>query len=39
LFGNTIASRVPAAALTRAFAALLVVLAMYVATRSILALA
>lgn len=39
LFGNGIASRVPGAILTRAFAALLVVLAVYMATRSILALA
>lgn len=38
LFGNGIASRVPAGRLTRAFAALLVVLAAYVAARSILAL-
>jgi uncharacterized membrane protein YfcA len=39
LLGNRIAGRVPAATLTRAFAALLVLLAVYVATRSVLALA
>ena len=39
LLGNRIAGRVPAATLTRAFAALLVLLAAYVATRSVLALA
>jgi len=38
LVGNRIASRAPARILTRSFAALLVVLAGYVATRSILAL-
>jgi uncharacterized protein len=39
LLGNRIAGRVPAATLTRAFAALLVLVAVYVATRSVLALA
>jgi uncharacterized membrane protein YfcA len=39
LLGNRIAGRLPVATLTRAFAALLVVLAVYVATRSILSLA
>jgi hypothetical protein len=39
LLGNRIAGRVPASTLTRAFAALLVLLAVYVGIRSVLALA